>query len=63
MERNVEIVGENSVPVPIRQPQIPYGLAWDRNRVSVERVRRLASHPVDPQERVCSPFLTSPNGG
>jgi len=30
MGRKTELLGENSVPMPLRPPQIPYGQAWDQ---------------------------------
>ena len=36
-----EVLGENPVPVPLRPPQLPQGMAWDRKETSAVRGRRI----------------------
>jgi hypothetical protein len=33
-QEKTEVLGEKPVPVPLRPPQIPHGLTWDRTRAS-----------------------------
>jgi hypothetical protein len=35
MGRKTEVLGENSVPMPLCPPQIPYGQAWDQTWIFV----------------------------
>jgi len=38
-----EALGETPVPVPLCPPQIPHGLAWDRNRTAAATFWRLTT--------------------
>jgi len=46
---DTEELGEEPVPVPLSSPQISHGLAWNRNRATEVRGRRLMAGFV------CSP--------
>jgi len=41
-----QLLGGKRVPLPLCQPQIPRGLAWDRTCASVVRGRRLTVRAI-----------------
>jgi hypothetical protein len=43
LQSKTEVLGENPVRVPLRPPQIPYGLTRDRTRTSAVGGRRLTA--------------------
>jgi len=43
---DTEVLGGTSGRVPLRPPQIPHGLFWDRTWNSAERCRRLTAWDV-----------------
>jgi hypothetical protein len=52
-----EVLGENPVPVPLCQPQIPHGLTRDRTRASAVRDRRLTAWAMAQPSRVFTETL------